>query len=154
MPVFYYSYVKTPVGWLETKATEDEIHSIWFVDECQTDVASNALADRAAIQLTEYLNQQRKAFDLPLAVGKGTDFQKRVWSTLTTIPFGVTWSYAQLADALNQPKAVRAVGTANSKNPFTIVVPCHRVIGKNGNLTGYAGGLARKAWLLKLEHAV
>lgn len=90
-------------------------------------------------------------FQLPLAA-KGTEFQQQVWQALKTIPYGETWSYQQLAEAIGNPKAVRAVGLANGKNPISVIVPCHRVIGKKGKLTGYAGGLDRKAALLKLEH--
>ncbi len=92
----------------------------------------------------------RNEFDLPLAA-TGTDFQNKVWHALTTIPYGETWSYQDLANAIGNPKAVRAVGLANGKNPISIVVPCHRVIGKSGKLTGYAGGVERKQRLLALE---
>ncbi|WP_146492928.1 methylated-DNA--[protein]-cysteine S-methyltransferase, partial [Vibrio cyclitrophicus] len=89
-------------------------------------------------------------FSVPIAA-KGTPFQQSVWQALTTIPYGETWSYAQLADAIGNPKAVRAVGLANGKNPVSVIVPCHRVIGKNGKLTGYAGGVVRKQRLLVIE---
>ena len=102
-------------------------------------------------QLQEYFSHRREMFQLPLAA-KGTEFQQQVWQALKTIPYGETWSYQQLAEAIGNPKAVRAVGLANGKNPISVIVPCHRVIGKKGNLTGYAGGLDRKAALLKLEH--
>lgn len=103
-------------------------------------------------QLAEYFSGQRKVFDLPLEF-TGTDFQKRVWSALLTIPYGETRSYADIAKQVGSPKAVRAVGLANSKNPISIIVPCHRVIGSDGKLTGYAGGLHNKEYLLRLEHA-
>jgi methylated-DNA-[protein]-cysteine S-methyltransferase len=104
----------------------------------------------AQAQLTEYLAGNRTAFDLPLAA-TGTDFQKRVWAELETIPYGQTLSYSALAARLGKPSASRAVGLANGKNPLSIVVPCHRVIGASGKLTGYGGGLERKAALLALE---
>jgi methylated-DNA-[protein]-cysteine S-methyltransferase len=105
---------------------------------------------QTVIQLEEYFAGLRNEFDLPLAAA-GTDFQTQVWHALTTIPYGETWSYQELANAIGNPKAVRAVGLANGKNPISIVVPCHRVIGKSGKLTGYAGGVERKQRLLALE---
>ncbi|WP_456295081.1 methylated-DNA--[protein]-cysteine S-methyltransferase [Vibrio sp. AK197] len=101
-------------------------------------------------QLEQYFLGQRRVFELPLAA-KGTPFQQQVWQALTTIPYGHVWSYQQLAQAIGNPKAVRAVGLANGKNPLSVIVPCHRVIGKNGKLTGYAGGVDRKQQLLRLE---
>ena len=98
----------------------------------------------------EYFAGTRKQFEAPTDP-QGTDFQKQVWAMLKTIPFGQTWSYQDLAIAINNPKAVRAVGLANGKNPISIIVPCHRVIGKNGKLTGYAGGLENKCHLIKHE---
>lgn len=101
-------------------------------------------------QLGEYFAGERTDFDLPLAP-TGTDFQQRVWAALRTIPYGETWSYGRLAEAVGQPGAARAVGLANGRNPISIVVPCHRVVGSSGKLTGYAGGVERKAFLLDLE---
>jgi methylated-DNA-[protein]-cysteine S-methyltransferase len=104
----------------------------------------------AARQLREYFAGERRVFDLPLRL-HGTDFQKRVWQQLTAIPFGETWSYGQLARSLDNPNACRAVGLANGNNPIAIIVPCHRVIGADGSLTGFGGGLPRKQWLLAHE---
>ncbi len=101
-------------------------------------------------QLRDYFAGERTTFDLPLAF-EGTDFQKQVWSALLEIPYGETRSYAQIAAALKNPKAVRAVGAANGRNPISIIAPCHRVVGANGELTGFAGGLVAKSFLLKLE---
>lgn len=101
-------------------------------------------------QLGEYFAGERTSFDLPLAP-TGTDFQQKVWAALRTIPYGETWSYGRLAEAVGQPGAARAVGLANGRNPISIVVPCHRVVGSSGKLTGYAGGVERKAFLLDLE---
>ena len=101
-------------------------------------------------QLSEYFSGNRKTFNLPMLL-KGTDFQKQVWQALLKIPFGETRSYKQIAEAIGNPKAVRAVGMANNKNPLLIVVPCHRVIGANGKLVGYAVGLDKKEYLLRLE---
>ena len=105
---------------------------------------------QAADQLEEYFSGTRRGFDLPLDAD-GNEFQQRVWKGLCEIPYGETWSYGQLAISIGRPGAARAVGSANSRNPLPIVVPCHRVIGANGTLTGYAGGLHIKAFLLELE---
>jgi methylated-DNA-[protein]-cysteine S-methyltransferase len=112
--------------------------------------AEHPVLKQAKRELDEYFTGTRTEFNLPLAA-LGTAFQQKVWQALITIPFGETWSYQDLADAIGNPKAVRAVGLANGKNPISIIVPCHRVIGKSGKLTGYAGGVERKAWLLKHE---
>ncbi len=101
-------------------------------------------------QLCEYLKRNRKSFDLPLNP-KGTDFQKKVWSESTKISYGETKSYKQIAESIKSPKAYRAVGLVNNKNPIPIIIPCHRVVGSNGDLVGYAGGLHRKKFLLDLE---
>lgn len=101
-------------------------------------------------QLEEWFAGERQAFDVPVRV-EGTPFQQEVWGALRTIPYGETWSYARLAAAIGRPRAVRAVGLANGRNPVSIVVPCHRVVGARGALTGYAGGLPAKEWLLSHE---
>ncbi len=143
--------LKTPIGGLEVTASDSAITSIYFVEEV-ANAKPNNLTREAIRQLAAYLAGETEVFDLPLSP-KGTVFQQQVWQQLCQIPFGATCSYAELAAKLNNPKAVRAVGAANGKNPISIVVPCHRVIGANGTLTGYAGGLERKAWLLNLENA-
>ena len=112
-----------------------------------------ALIKEAYQQLSEDLKGERKEFDLPLKL-RGTDFQKRVWRALCDIPYGETRSYKQIAEAIGNPKAVRAVGMANNRNPITIVVPCHRVIGADGKLVGYGGGLEMKEFLLRLEKSL
>jgi methylated-DNA-[protein]-cysteine S-methyltransferase len=104
----------------------------------------------AVRQLAEYFAGDRRKFDLPLRL-EGTDFQRRVWQVLTEIPYGETWSYGQLAQRIGNPKGCRAVGLANGRNPISILVPCHRVIGADGSLTGYGGGVERKRWLLAHE---
>lgn len=101
-------------------------------------------------QLDEYLNGNRKEFDIPLLM-LGTDFQRRVWKALMRVPYGATSTYGQIAEDIGSPRAVRAVGNANRTNPISIIVPCHRVIGSNGELVGYGGGLSLKKWLLRLE---
>ena len=138
------------------QANEKGLLGIWF-ETCTTkpdDLGEcddqHIVLSQTVTQLKEYFAGLRNQFDLPLA-STGTDFQTQVWHALTTIPYGETWSYQDLANAIGNPKAVRAVGLANSKNPISIVVPCHRVIGKSGKLTGYAGGVERKQRLLALE---
>lgn len=112
--------------------------------------ARHEVLDRAARELDEYVRGVRRSFSLPLAPG-GTAFQRAVWDALVAIPFGETRSYAAIAAAIGRPRAARAVGAANALNPISVVVPCHRVIGSDRDLTGYAGGLARKRWLLNHE---
>ena len=107
---------------------------------------------QARVELEEYFQVKRREFTVPMEL-QGTPFQLRVWQALREIPYGQTRTYAEVAQAIGSPKAVRAVGLANSKNPISILVPCHRVIGANGKLTGYAGGLQNKAMLLELEKA-
>lgn len=107
----------------------------------------------AAYQLTEYFSGDRTQFDLPLSF-HGTEFQQKVWRALCKIPYGETRTYKEVAESIGSPKGCRAVGMANNQNPMVIVVPCHRVVGKNGSLTGYAGGLELKEYLLELEHAL
>ena len=115
-----------------------------------TDEADRRLLDEASAQLETYFAGERKQFDLPLAMA-GTPFQQRVWRELCEIPYGETISYGELARRVGKPGSARAVGLANGRNPVAIIVPCHRVIGSNGKLTGYGGGLDRKAWLLDHE---
>ena len=110
------------------------------------------LLQEAARQLNEYFDGKRQTFALPVCPD-GTDFQKSVWNVLQQIPYGETWSYAQMAAFIGRPKAARAVGNACNKNPIVIVNPCHRIIGADGTLTGFGGGLALKQWLLELEAA-
>jgi len=129
-----------------------ESHDVW--PQKQPDWRWDEAPFKAAIaQLHEYFDRRRTVFDLPLAP-VGTPFQQRVWTALLDIPHGVTISYGELATRLGDPKASRAVGLANGRNPISIVIPCHRVIGANGNLTGYGGGLDRKEWLLRHEGAL
>lgn len=111
------------------------------------------LTDEVFGQLQEYWSGQRKTFDFPYEL-RGTEFQKKVWAALETIPYGQTCTYGDIARMVGRPKAVRAVGAANGKNPMWIVVPCHRVVGSNGTLTGYAGGIEMKRCLLELEERV
>lgn len=109
-----------------------------------------AVTQQAKQQLVDYFDGRRQSFDLPLAPA-GTAFQQQVWQALLSIEHGRTASYSEIAQTINNPKAVRAVGMANSRNPIAIIIPCHRIIGANGTLTGYAGGLDKKSWLLQHE---
>lgn len=142
----------SPIGQIQISGTETHISSIQFVDSSTTHSASDwVLGKEAQLQLEEYFSGMRTHFDLPLAP-EGTDFQQAVWQALQTIPFGKTASYGEIAAAIGKPKAARAIGQANNRNPIAIVIPCHRVIGANHKLTGYAGGLWRKEFLLNLEN--
>ncbi|NLK00335.1 MAG: methylated-DNA--[protein]-cysteine S-methyltransferase [Clostridia bacterium] len=114
------------------------------------EIKETPLLQRAAQQLDEYFNGKRKNFDLPLAP-QGTEFQKKVWGALLEIPYGETRSYKDIAIQIENPKAFRAVGMANNRNPISIIIPCHRVVGHNGRLVGYGGGLPMKEYLLDLE---
>lgn len=120
--------------------------------EAEFEEGTSAVIDRAILQLEEYFNGKRQEFDIPLLF-VGTDFQKRVWNLLLSIPFGKTISYGEMARQIGKPKAVRAVANANGANSMSIFAPCHRVIGSDHTLTGYGGGLAAKEYLLKLENA-
>jgi methylated-DNA-[protein]-cysteine S-methyltransferase len=154
-----YTYLETRLGQILLAGDEDGIRLISFQTEKdapqpEPDWVDNAdsLAT-AAVQLEEYFAGRLEEFDLELAP-RGTPFQKRVWQELERIPYGTTISYSELAERIGNPKAVRAVGTANGANPLPIVIPCHRVIGADGSLTGYAGGIEIKEALLALEGAI
>lgn len=143
--------IKTPLGYAKIKGDSDGISSITVLntEEKITDIIPLKLED-CVIQLQEYFNGKRVQFDLKLNP-EGSDFQKTVWNALVKIQYGKTMSYLELSKQLGDVKAIRAVANANGKNPLWIVVPCHRVIGTDGSLTGYAGGLHRKQWLLDHE---
>ena len=147
----YTGYLETPAGVIEVTATDESILSIRFADKAGK-ANPNALTKKCAAQLTEYFKGERTAFDLPLKA-EGTPFQRAVWRALAAIPYGETRSYEDIARAVGSPKGVRAVGGANGRNPFAIVVPCHRVIRKSGETGGYAGGVPRKEILLAQEAA-
>jgi len=143
-------YVESPIDGLLLHGEGDTLVAIDFGAEPVQDETSDVLEDAAA-QLQEYFAGERREFDLPLAA-RGTEFQQRVWAALAKIPYGQTMSYGQVAARLGLvPGASRAVGSANGSNPIPIVVPCHRVIGANGTLTGFGGGIDRKRTLLALE---
>ncbi len=144
------AYLQTPIGLAEFQGDEDGLTFISVLDETKPIGIVPEVLEDAVYQLKEYFEGSRKQFDLKLNPS-GTDFQKKVWEALLEIPFGKTTSYLELSKKLGDVKAIRAVASANGKNPLWIVVPCHRVIGTNGDLTGYAGGLHRKKWLLEHE---
>ncbi len=151
----YYQQMNCPFGTVHLYATDEHLKALlfkpWQKVEASTVIKqSNEVLNLTKIQLQEYFQGKRQTFDIPLE-SDGTDFQHNVWNTLLKIPFGETWNYGQLAQAIGNKNASRAVGAANGKNPISIIVPCHRVIGANGTLTGYAGGLNAKEWLLKHE---
>jgi methylated-DNA-[protein]-cysteine S-methyltransferase len=148
----------SPVGALRVEADAEAVRVVHFVErgEAVTDggaavpAAARRLAEKAATELAEYFRGERQSFTVKVRP-RGTKFQERVWAALRRIPFGATRSYGDIARAIGQPAAVRAVGGANNRNPVAIVIPCHRVIGSDGKLVGYGGGLDHKAWLLNHE---
>jgi methylated-DNA-[protein]-cysteine S-methyltransferase len=145
--------IASPVGSLRLQADDGGLTGIWFVGNGEPergDLDSDPVLRAAAEQLAEYFAGRRTGFELPLAA-TGTPFQRAVWDALQEIPYGRTWSYADVALHIGNPRAVRAVGAANGRNPLPIVVPCHRVVGANGTLAGYGGGLENKRILLDLE---
>ena len=154
-----YCYYPSPIGLIRMVETGGFLTKADFVEQSpeaehfQSDSMpnSNALLKDACGQLDEYFEGRRQKFDLALQP-HGTDFQRSAWESLLRIPYGETRSYLQQAESIRNPRAIRAIGQANSRNPIPIIIPCHRVIGKNGSLTGYAGGLDRKTRLLALEH--
>jgi methylated-DNA-[protein]-cysteine S-methyltransferase len=149
----YTTYYQSPVGLLRISGTPDFISEVHFMDQPES-VSGNQepppMLIQCVEQLIQYFNGQRRIFELPLNQS-GTPFQQQTWNLLTAIPFGKTISYLQLAISTGDPKATRAVANANGRNNISIIVPCHRVIGSNRELTGYAGGLWRKKWLLEHE---
>ena len=144
------AYLQTDIGYAELKGDENGLTSITVFDGIKPIGIIPEVLEDAVYQLEEYFKGERREFDLNINP-EGTDFQKKVWQALMEIPYGKTVSYIDLSKKLGDPKAIRAVASANGKNPLWIVIPCHRVIGSNGDLIGYAGGLHRKAWLLDHE---
>lgn len=141
---------QSPIGQILVVCSEKGVSKLVFDDPNEMESHENEMESHFANQLDEYFDRKRTVFDLPLDL-QGTEFQLRVWNELLKIPFGRTITYKELAIKLGNLKAIRAVGTANGANPVSIIVPCHRVIGSDGSLTGYAGGLWRKKWLLDFE---
>lgn len=151
-----HTMVDSPVGTLTLVATDGTLSGVYVEDQLHVPDPSTlgeragSGFEKAAEQLEEYFAGQRTAFTLRTRL-EGSDFQRRVWRALSGIPYGQTWSYTQLAEAVGRPDRLRAVAATNGRNPIAVVVPCHRVVGSDGSLTGYAGGLARKRFLLDLE---
>ena len=147
-------FINTPLGFTEIQGDENGISKIHVMNE-DVEISTKIPKElkEAVLQLQDYFAGKRTTFTFPLNPS-GTDFQKKVWNELLHIPFGKTCSYLELSKKLGDAKAIRAVASANGKNPLWIVVPCHRVIGTNGSLTGYAGGLWRKKWLLEHENPI
>ncbi|MBD5160757.1 MAG: methylated-DNA--[protein]-cysteine S-methyltransferase [Oscillibacter sp.] len=151
MAAIYQMHISSPVGPLTLTASEDALTGIAFGGAGDGgDAPSSALLTQTARELEEYFAGKRRTFTVPLAPA-GTDFQRKVWAALRDIPYGETVSYGDLARRIGKPGAAIAVGQANSRNPIPIIVPCHRVIGADGKLVGYAGGLEIKKTLLRLE---
>ncbi len=161
LPPLHATLWNSPVGRLRLVAHDGALCGVYFEDQIGIPAwAHNAalndqhpVLEHAVAQLQAYFQGQRQQFDLPLALLEGTAFQRDVWEQLQRIPYGQTVSYGQLASAVGRPAAVRAVGGAVGRNPLGIVLPCHRVVGANGQMTGYTGGLDRKVALLRLETA-
>jgi methylated-DNA-[protein]-cysteine S-methyltransferase len=161
MPAF--SRLQTPIGELTLTASGTALTGVYFPTSRHgppsvakpgwVEDGEGLILGRARQQLAEYFAGKRTTFDLPLAA-EGTEFERSVWDALRTIPYGATTSYGEIARRLGDARNARAVGTANGKNPIPIIVPCHRVIGANGDLTGFGGGIDRKRWLLEHEGAL
>lgn len=147
----FYQYLNSPIGFIKITANDEAINEVTFVENEEED-KPNELTQEAVNQLMEYFEGKRKVFDLPLSP-IGTPFQQAVWKALCSIPYGETRSYGEIAKMIGNPKASRAVGMANNRNPISIIIPCHRVIGASGKLVGYGGGIDKKIYLLNLEKA-
>jgi methylated-DNA-[protein]-cysteine S-methyltransferase len=156
MPETYYTYYKSPLGFLKIAGTDHYISEVTFLDEDEDYKGAanyHPLLNKCVEELIEYFNGNRLTFDIPVHQ-KGTEFQNRVWSELINIKYGKTISYMDLAKRLGDPNCIRAAANSNGKNQICVIVPCHRVIGSNHTLVGYAGGIWRKKWLLDLENKI
>ena len=154
------SHIDSPLGGITLAATDAGLAGVWFDHQRhEPDMRDWAVDDghpvlrQAAAELADYFAGRRQQFDVPLDLSHGTDFQRSVWQALRAIPAGSTVSYRAISEGVGNPAAVRAVGAAVGRNPISVIVPCHRVVGTDGSLTGYAGGLERKTALLALEGA-
>lgn len=154
--MLHYKTMKSPIGKITLVSSEEALVALYVNDELmpKKDFAkkneTHKILTLAEQQLNEYFDGRRKIFDLPLNP-EGTEFQNKAWKALAKIPYGQIWSYGKQAEYLKAPKAQRAVGGANGKNPIPVIIPCHRVIGSTGKLTGFSGGMSMKVYLLKLE---
>jgi methylated-DNA-[protein]-cysteine S-methyltransferase len=144
------SFYNSPVGWLRITADEEAVTELYFMNEKSGRSTFSAITKLCINELDEYFGGKLDHFTVPLKPF-GSEFQRKVWDQLLTIPYGKTVSYAFVAGRIGDLKSIRAVGTANGRNPIAIIIPCHRVIGSDGSLTGYGGGLWRKKWLLDFE---
>lgn len=149
-PIPSASYLPSPLGWLRLKANAIGLTHLDFVEECGDESSPNDYTELAAKELSAYFAGELEVFTVPLCL-QGTHFQLNVWEELQKIPFGTQVSYETIARRLGDVKVIRAAATANGRNPVPIIVPCHRVVGKDGSLTGYSGGLQKKKWLLEWE---
>ncbi len=147
------AYYTSPVGELLIESEDGKITTVNFLKDPKQEEGYRPIIEQCILELDEYFYKGRKFFNVELNP-QGTEFQRRVWSELTTIPYGKTISYEALAVRLGNIKAIRAVGLANGQNPIAIIIPCHRVIGKGGSLVGYGGGVENKEWLLNHEGAI
>ncbi|MDP5276524.1 methylated-DNA--[protein]-cysteine S-methyltransferase [Chengkuizengella axinellae] len=149
----YILYYDSPVGLLKCKSDEQKLKEVQFVEEKKEPQSSQIplILKETSKQLDEYFKGTRKQFHLNLHL-QGTEFQEKVWNELTNIPFGELASYKKVGEKIGNEKAMRAVGNANNKNKIVIIIPCHRVVGSNGKLVGYGGGMWRKEWLLQHEN--
>lgn len=143
-------YLETPLGFLKISTQGHFLTGVSFVEHCENKVPQSIFQEDIALQITEYFSLKRKTFQIPIRL-TGTVFQQKVWNALKNIPFGTLTTYKKLAETVGYSKSYRAVGQAIHHNPIAIVVPCHRVIGQSGSLTGYASGLERKRYLIDLE---
>ncbi|MCB9206538.1 MAG: methylated-DNA--[protein]-cysteine S-methyltransferase [Ignavibacteriales bacterium] len=152
MPNKYVTYLRSPIGQVKLTGDETSVNSILFVfDDTEMEEENlNSVLTQCKKELLEYFAGKRNEFTVPIKQ-EGTEFQQKVWTELEKIPYGKTVSYNFIAESLGDKKAIRAVGAANGRNQISIIVPCHRVIGSDGSLTGYAGGMWRKKWLLNHE---
>ena len=150
MESHYREILQSPIGHISIEANDAAVRSISFCDEIMIDRNPSELTARTAAELNSYFAGTLMEFTTPVEP-LGTEFERAVWIALAKIPFGATSSYLDISRVINNPKAIRAVGRANGANPIAIIIPCHRVIGRDGSLTGYGGGLWRKQWLLDHE---
>lgn len=148
----YYAYYQSEIGLIEICGTAQAIRAARFVETAHQPQTLSPPLSTCLVQLEEYFQGERRTFSLPLEP-EGTPFQKAVWQETAQIPYGQTASYGDIARRLNNEKAIRAIGRANGQNKIVIIIPCHRIIGSDGSLTGYGGGLWRKKWLLEHEQA-
>lgn len=148
----FFTTYESPLGTLYLTSNQDALLGVSFISEIREEQESNPVLAMTIQQLDAYFNGKLQQFTVPYEL-HGTAFQMSVWKELSLVPYGTVVSYQDIAIAIGNPKAVRAVGMANNKNPISIIIPCHRVIGKQGSLTGYAGGLDRKQWLLSHERS-